>query len=69
MTNRPCIGVTTTLAIAGALVEELARQWDWSILRDGSAEFDGYHWRPSRRLRIDISPRVRVPPGRVAAPA
>lgn len=58
MTNRPCIGVATTIGIAGAFAEELTRGWDWRIVRDGRAEFDGFHWRPSSRFRIAVAPRA-----------
>jgi cytochrome P450 len=58
--SRPCIGVATAGAIVEELVTELARGWDLEAVRDGRAEFDGYHWRPSRRLRVRLTPRVPV---------
>ena len=58
MTNRPCTGVATTLAVAGVLAEELARGWSWATVRDGRPEFDGAHWRPSRRFRARMVPRA-----------
>lgn len=57
---RPCTGAETVVAVADAFVRELARAWRWEIVRDGPAEFDGFHWRPSRRLRIAMTPRVDV---------
>jgi cytochrome P450 len=58
MTNRPCTGVATTLAIAGVLAEELARGWTLATVRDGRPEFDGAHWRPSKRFRARMMPHA-----------
>jgi len=54
-----CIGETLTLALAGTFVSELARGYDWTVVRDGPPEFNrylddadgpdergfGWHWR------------------------
>ncbi len=53
-----CIGETLTLALAGTFVSELARGYDWTVVRDGPPEFNRYHWRPSRRFRVRLEPRV-----------
>jgi len=58
--SRPCTGATTVVAVAAAFVRELAPRWEWEIVRDGPVEFDGFHWRPSRRLRVAMTPRVDV---------
>ena len=57
MRQHTCIGANTTVAIAAALVRELLRRYDWGVTRDGTPEFDRFHWKPSRRFRIDIVDR------------
>ena len=52
-----CIGVTATLALATIFVSRLCADYDWAIVRDGRAEFNRHHWRPSRRFRVRLTPR------------
>jgi cytochrome P450 len=52
-----CLGAGTTEALAGAFVSQLAC-YDLAVVRDGPAVFDKYHWRPSRRLRKTVTPRL-----------
>jgi cytochrome P450 len=51
-----CPGRRMTLALAGLLVKELS---GYNLLRidHGPREFDGWHWTPSRRLRIRLVPK------------
>jgi len=57
--SHACMGARLTLSLGGVFVEELAR-FDWEVLEDGPIERDGnrqrYHWRPSPRLRVRMSP-------------
>jgi cytochrome P450 len=52
-----CIGVTTTLELARIFVDRLCTGYDWGIVRDGPAEFNRYHWQPSRRFRVRLAAR------------
>jgi enediyne biosynthesis protein E7 len=62
MALHSCLGVKATVTVASTFVQELARGYDWSLLRDGTPEFTGYHWRPHRRLRIGIEARTSTAP-------
>ena len=50
-----CLGAGTTQSLAGVLVSQLAG-YDLEVVRDGPAVFDKYHWRPSRRFRMRLTP-------------
>ena len=50
-----CIGVTATLELGSVFVRRLCTGYDWRIVRDGPAEFNRYHWRPSRRFRVQLA--------------
>ncbi len=52
-----CLGVDLTLTVGRVFVNELARGFDWQVLRDGPRELRGWHWKPSSRLRIRLTPR------------
>jgi len=52
-----CIGETFTLALATCFVSKLVRGYEWAVVQDGPAEFNRYHWRPSRRFRVRLEPR------------
>jgi cytochrome P450 len=52
-----CIGETATIGLAAAFVSRLSNDFDWSVTRDGPAEFNRYHWRPSRRFRVRLRER------------
>ncbi len=58
-----CIGVSTTVAVAGCFVTALSAGYDWTVVRDGPPDFNRYHWRPSRRFRVRLEPRDQVVPG------
>ena len=51
-----CIGVPTTMLLAVTFVTRLARDFDLAVVRDGPPEFNRYHWRPSRHLRVRVRP-------------
>ena len=51
MFEHSCLGVQATHALAGAFVREYC-ELDWTLCRDAEPEFDGFHWMPSRQLRI-----------------
>jgi cytochrome P450 len=53
-----CIGETLTLALAGSFVSQLTGGYEWTVVRDGPAEFNRYHWRPSGRFRVRLEPRA-----------
>jgi cytochrome P450 len=55
-----CIGETATIGLAEAFVSRLSKDFDWSVARDGPAEFNRYHWRPSRRFRVRLRERSPV---------
>jgi cytochrome P450 len=55
-----CIGETATIGLAAAFVSRLSNDFDWSVTRDGPAEFNRYHWRPSRRFRVRLRERSPV---------
>jgi cytochrome P450 len=52
-----CIGVTATLELGSVFVSRLCTGYDWAIVRDGAAEFNRYHWQPSRRFRVRLAAR------------
>jgi cytochrome P450 len=52
-----CLGEHLTLVMARALVEELSAL-EWSITADGPPELGDFHWRPSAKLRIALTPRA-----------
>jgi cytochrome P450 len=51
-----CLGVSTTLALGSLFVGELCRGFDVRVVHDGAPVFDGFHWRPSRRFQVSLSP-------------
>jgi hypothetical protein len=53
MFEHSCLGVPTTYAIAAAFVREYC-ELDWTLCDDAEPEYDGFHWTPSRRLRIRL---------------
>jgi cytochrome P450 len=55
-----CIGATATLVLATCFVSELSCGYDWTVVQDGPAEFNRYHWRPSRRFRVRLEARPQV---------
>ena len=63
-----CIGETATIGLATTLVSRLSNDFDWSVMRDGPAEFNRYHWRPSRRFRVRLQERSPAEAGASAIP-
>jgi cytochrome P450 len=62
--ERSCPGIHLTVTVARLFVITLAREFDWTVVDDGPQEFRGWHWAPSARFRIQLTPRR---PGPVAA--
>ena len=52
-----CIGATATLALGSVFVSRLCTGYDWEIVRDGPAEFNRHHWRPSGGFRVRLAAR------------
>ncbi len=51
-----CLGDHLTLTLGRAFVTELARGFDLSLVSEGPLELDVFHWRPSSRLRVRLTP-------------
>jgi cytochrome P450 len=51
-----CIGTSVTETLSCLLLTELARGYDWEILRNGPREYGWAHWQPSSKLRIAVTP-------------
>ncbi len=59
MSPHACLGQFLTVAFSRALVEELARGFEWEVVEDGPREYGGFHWRPSSKLSLVLDPRSR----------
>ena len=46
------------MTVARLFVTTLAREFDWTVAADGPQEFRGWHWAPSSRFRIRVTPRL-----------
>jgi len=55
--ERSCPGIHLTVTVARLFVITLAREFDWTVTSDGPQEFRGWHWAPSARFRIRVTPR------------
>jgi Cytochrome P450 len=53
MLEHVCLGVEATLQIGTAFVDAYCIH-DWVLAADAALEFDGFHWRPSRKLGIAL---------------
>lgn len=53
--QKSCVGKGMTLWIGQKFVLELARGFKWKIVQDGPRELGFFHWRPSSRLRVQMS--------------
>ena len=51
-------GIASVMALAGSFVSQLTGGYEWTVVRDGPAEFNRYHWRPSGRFRVRLEPRA-----------
>lgn len=56
MLEHACLGVMATHAVASAFVRAYCEH-DWAVSQDGAPEYDGFHWTPSRRLRVGLAPK------------
>jgi cytochrome P450 len=56
--DRSCLGIHLTVTVARLFVTTLAREFDWTVTSDGPQEFRGWHWAPSSRFRIRVTPRL-----------
>ena len=54
MFEHSCLGVPTTHTLAVAFVREYC-ELDWTVCQDAEPEYDGFHWGPSRRLRVSLA--------------
>ena len=57
-TRTSCLGAGITLTLGGIFVRELVAGFDWTVVRDGSPEFSGVHWRPNARLQVALRGRA-----------
>ena len=55
-----CLGEHLTMTIGRIFVNELARGFDWKVVRDGPREFGGFHWKPSSKFRICVTSSLRA---------
>jgi cytochrome P450 len=58
MLEHSCLGVSAAMRVAETFVRELCAGYDLRVVDDGPVETDGYHWRPSRRHRVSLTPRL-----------
>jgi cytochrome P450 len=58
MLDHSCLGVSAAMRVAEAFVRELCATYDLGVVDDGPVENDGFHWRPSRRHRVNLTPRL-----------
>ena len=61
-----CLGESTTLLVGRLLALELARGYDVAVARDGPAELGPFHWQPSGRFRMRLTPRDQLAVGQRA---
>jgi cytochrome P450 len=61
--SHSCIGSHVTLTVMRNLLMELARGFEWHVLRDGPREYGWAHWQPSSRFRISLTARGDGPRG------
>jgi cytochrome P450 len=53
-----CLGEHFTIMMGRIFASEIARGFDWKVIEDGPREYDGFHWKPSSRLRLCLTPRL-----------
>lgn len=58
--KKSCLGEHTTLWYSKALVLELARAYEVQIRHYEKPEFSGFHWQPSSKLRVALTPCSRT---------
>jgi cytochrome P450 len=52
-----CLGEHLTLTIAASLLTALVDGYDLTVASDGPVEMGPFHWRPSSRFRVRLTPR------------
>lgn len=57
-----CLGQQLALSIGRTLVYELAWAYELAVVDDGPVEFNGFHWGPSSRFRVRLTPRTGTTP-------
>jgi cytochrome P450 len=55
-----CLGEGLTRTFGQILASEAALAYDWSVVSDGPREFRRWHWKPSSRFSVAISPRTKA---------
>jgi cytochrome P450 len=58
MLDHSCLGASVTIRVAETFVRELSARYDLRVESDGRVENDGYHWRPSQRHRVSLTPKL-----------
>lgn len=58
--SRICLGEQLTLTTGRVLLTTLANQFDLAPTADGPCEYGGFHWQPSSRFRIRLTPANRA---------
>jgi hypothetical protein len=56
MSRIACLGEQLTLTIGRILLTTLANHFDLTPTADGPREYGGFHWQPSSRFRIRLTP-------------
>ena len=57
VSRHACLGEHLTLTIAAAFLTALADGYDLTVASDGPVEMGPFHWRPSSRFRVRLTPR------------
>ena len=52
-----CPGEHLSLSVGRIFVSEIAHGFDWDVTQDGRLEYGGFHWKPSSKLRVRMTPR------------
>jgi cytochrome P450 len=51
-----CLGEYLTMTLSQIFVREIALGYDWQVIEDGPREFAGFHWKPSSKFRLRLTP-------------
>jgi cytochrome P450 len=57
-----CVAASLVVRMATLFVEELTKEFTWSVCDDGPRRHGHFHWEPSPTFAIDIRRRVRLSP-------
>ena len=63
-----CPGEHLSLSVGQIFVSELALGFDWEVTQDGRLEYGGFHWKPSSKFRVHMTPRDSVVRGPTVTP-